>query len=71
MFEYLRDPRDEPFLNLTIEIEADSLISRDPDLLDLMRWDQEEGRAFQRRFRFLKVVTPVEFLNAMERQGTI
>jgi len=67
-FEYPRDPRDEPFLNLAIEVEADYLISRDPDLLDLMKWDQEEGRAFQRRFRFLKIVTPVEFLIAMNSQ---
>lgn len=46
-FEYPRDPQDEPFLNLAIEVEADYLISRDPDLLDLMKWEQAEGRAFQ------------------------
>ena len=65
-FEYPRDPKDEPFLNLAIEVEADYLISRDPDLLDLMKWKQEEGRAFLRRFRFLKIVNPVEFLQVME-----
>jgi predicted nucleic acid-binding protein len=67
-FEYPRDSHDEPYLNLAIEIEADYLISRDNDLLDLMKWEQEEGRAFQRRFRFLKIVTPVEFLKLMENQ---
>ncbi|MGH9839792.1 MAG: putative toxin-antitoxin system toxin component, PIN family [Blastocatellia bacterium] len=67
-FEYPRDPQDEPFLNLAIEVEADYLISRDPDLLDLMKWEKEEGREFQKRFRFLKIVTPVEFLKAMESQ---
>ena len=69
-FEYSRDPQDEPFLNLAIEAEADFLISRDPDLLDLMKWDTEEGRDFQKRFRFLKIVTPVEFLNVMESKDT-
>lgn len=27
-FEYVRDPNDEPFINLAIEVEADYLISR-------------------------------------------
>jgi putative PIN family toxin of toxin-antitoxin system len=65
-FTYPRDPDDEPYLNLAVEVEADYLISRDSDLLDLMNWEREEGRAFQRRFRLLKIVTPVEFLKIME-----
>jgi putative PIN family toxin of toxin-antitoxin system len=67
-FEYARDPGDEPFLNLAIEVEADFLVSRDPDVLDLMKWETEVGREFQKRFRFLKIVTPVEFLQTMESQ---
>jgi uncharacterized protein len=63
---YPRDPDDEPYLNLALEVEADYLISRDSDLLDLMNWEREEGRAFRRRFRLLKIVTPVEFLKIME-----
>lgn len=69
-FSYPRDPNDEPHLNLAIEVEADYLVSRDHDLLDLMKWEQEEGRTFQQRFRFLKIVTPVEFLKVMESAGT-
>lgn len=65
-FTYPRDPDDEPYLNLAIEVQADYLISRDHDLLDLMNWNQEAGREFQQRFRFLKIVTPEEFLHAME-----
>lgn len=61
-FTYPRDPKDEPQLNLAIEVRADYLISRDNDLLDLMNWNQEAGREFQQRFRFLKIVTPEEFL---------
>jgi len=67
-FEYPRDPQDEPFLNLAIEVEADFLVSRDPDLLDLMKWEKEEGREFQQRFRFLRIVSPVEFLHLMEQE---
>ena len=67
-FSYPRDPDDESYLNLAIEVEADYLISRDADLLDLMKWEQEAGRAFQQRFRSLKIVTPLEFLRAMESQ---
>lgn len=66
-FTYPRDPDDEPYLNLAIEVQADYLISRDRDLLDLMSWKQEVGREFQQRFRFLKIVAPEEFLQVMEQ----
>lgn len=66
-FTYPRDPNDEPYLNLAIEVSADYLVSRDNDLLDLMNWDQETGREFQKRFRLLKIVTPEEFLRVMEQ----
>lgn len=68
-FEYPRDPKDEPYLNLAIDIGADYLISRDADLLDLMNWKQKEGRELQQRFRSLKIVTPVEFLQVMESEN--
>ncbi len=63
-----RDPKDEPYINLAVEVEADYLVSRDKDLLDLMDWNQETGREFQKRFRFLTVVTPETFLNKMEEE---
>ena len=65
-FVYPRDSKDEPYINLAIETKADYLVSRDDDLLDLMRWEKEEGRAFQKRFRFLKILTPEEFLAIVE-----
>lgn len=68
-FTYPRDPKDEPYLNLAIEVQADYLISRDNDMLDLMKWNQEAGREFQKRFRFLKIVAPEEFLAAMEKDA--
>ena len=65
--EYLRDPYDEVYLNLAIEARAGFLITRDNDLLDLMKWETEEGREFQKRFRRLKIVDPVAFLNEIEQ----
>ena len=67
-FEYPLDPYDEAYLNLAIEARADFLITRDNDMLDLMKWEREEGREFQKRFRHLKVIDPVEFLKEIEGQ---
>jgi putative PIN family toxin of toxin-antitoxin system len=68
-FELPRDPDDEPYLNLAIESGAQFLVTRDRDLLDLMRWDTEEGRDFQSRFRELKILDPVVFLKEIEPAG--
>ncbi|NOT59348.1 MAG: putative toxin-antitoxin system toxin component, PIN family [Acidobacteria bacterium] len=62
-----RDVKDEPYINLAVEVEADYLISRDRDLLDLMSWRQEAGREFQKRFRAMRIVTPEDFLLAMQQ----
>ena len=68
-FDYQeRDLKDEPYINLAIEVQADYLVSRDNDLLDLMKWEREAGREFQKRFRFLKIVTPLSFLEEVEKQ---
>ncbi len=64
--ELPRDPDDESYLNLAIEAEARFLVTRDRDLLDLMRWDTKEGRDFQSQFRELKILDPVAFLKAIE-----
>ncbi len=69
-FDYQeRDVKDEPYINLAIEVQADYLVSRDNDLLDLMHWHQEAGREFQKRFRFLKIVTPEAFLAEIEKMA--
>ena len=65
-YEYARDPHDEAYLNLAIESGADFLITLDNDLLDLMKWEREEGREFQKRFRRLNIVDPVAFLNEIQ-----
>ena len=64
-----RDVKDEPYINLAIETQAHYLVSRDNDLLDLMKWEKEDGREFQKRFRFLQIVTPEKFLAAVEKSN--
>lgn len=64
-FTYSRDSKDEPYLNLAIEVQANYLISRDKDLLDLMTDYTDECKDFRRRFRFLKVIAPAEFLKVV------
>lgn len=67
-FHYERDPDDEPYINLALATRAQYLMTRDADLLDLMRRDTEAGRDFQRRFPQLRIVDPVTFLQEIERQ---
>jgi predicted nucleic acid-binding protein len=66
-YEYPRDPYDEAYLNLAIEAHSDFLVTRDNDLLDLMKWETEDGRKFQKRFRRLKIVDPVAFVKVNEQ----
>lgn len=66
-FSYSRDPDDEPYINLAVEAEADYIVSRDKDLLDLMTGHTDECKDFRRRFRPLRVVDPLEFLKEVRR----
>lgn len=59
--EYPRDPKDEPPLNLAVEVRADYLISRDKDLLSL-----DTDTDFRARFNSLRVVDPVVFLTEIQ-----
>ena len=58
--EYLRDPDDEPVLNLAIHVRADYLVVRDKDLLELAT-----DRDFRLLYSFLKIVTPAAFLQEL------
>ena len=66
-FELARDPDDEPYLNLAIESGAQFLVTRDRDLLDLMRWDTDEGRDFQSRYPNIRILDPVAFMKELGR----
>jgi uncharacterized protein len=61
-FAFDRDPKDEPYINLAIAADADYIISRDKDLLDLMTGHTKECKEFRQRFRRLRVIRPQEFL---------
>lgn len=66
-FDFERDPKDEIIIDLAVEVEADYIVSRDNDLLDLMTGYTDECKDFRRRFRGLKIVNPVEFLAIVEK----
>jgi putative PIN family toxin of toxin-antitoxin system len=56
-----RDPKDEPYLNLSIAGKAHYLVSRDRDLLDLMT-NSPEAQDFQRMHPGLKILSPEALL---------
>ncbi len=66
LFDYPRDPKDEKYVNLAAFCKARYIVSRDKDLLDLMSGTSEECKEFRQRFRPLKVVEPLEFLQIIE-----
>jgi len=67
VFEYPRDPEDEPYINLAIAIGAKFLVSRDKDLLDLMTAHDVESKQFRQRFRFLTIVEPEDLIREREK----
>jgi putative PIN family toxin of toxin-antitoxin system len=56
-----RDPKDEPYLNLAAECQAEYLVSRDRDLLD-------GADAIAIRLPRLRIVDPVTFLVELRAQ---
>jgi putative PIN family toxin of toxin-antitoxin system len=58
-----RDPKDEPYLNLAVAAKAKYLVSRDRDLLDLMK---DEG--FRQRYPDLVILDPAAFLEEIGRK---
>ena len=69
VFEYQRDPSDEPYINLAIGAQAKCLVSRDKDLLDLMTATDLESKQFRQRFRFLRIIDPADLLHEIKRLG--
>ena len=61
----VRDPDDAPYLNLAICSTANYLVTRDNDLLDLMR-----DPTFTASFPHLTIVEPVAFLNLLALEQT-
>ncbi len=67
-FTLSRDADDEPYINLAIESEADYIVTRDNDLLDLMTGYDVESKEFRQRLRPLNIIEPIEFLKIVEKQ---
>lgn len=65
-FQLERDPKDEIIIDLAVYCQADYIVSRDKDLLDLMNDFSIEAKEFRQRFRTLKVVEPIEFLRIVQ-----
>ncbi len=63
-----RDPKDEPYLNLALAVQAEYLVTWDNDLLTLMADDSAEGTALRQRLPRLVILTPPAFLQAMRQQ---
>lgn len=61
-----RDPKDERYINLALAARASFIVSRDHDLLDLMKPNSETAREFQRRFPMLKIINPTDLLAEVE-----
>ena len=63
VFSLKRDPNDEPYLNLAIDVQASFLVSRDKDLLDLMKDD-----GFRKAYPGLTVIEPDAFLTHVRNE---
>ena len=61
-----RDPKDERYINLALVANAKFIVSRDNDLLDLMKPNSETAREFQRRYPLLKIINPTDLLAEVE-----
>lgn len=56
-------------MNLAIAAEADYLVTRDRDLLDLMIGHSAECKEFRQRFRKIKIIKPKDFMRAIEENA--
>lgn len=69
VFDYSRDPGDEPYIDLAAAVQADYLVTRDNDLLSLATDYSAEAKQFRQRFPFLHIVNPVGFLSGIHRSA--
>lgn len=68
VFSLPRDIDDEIYINLAVESEADYIITRDRDLIDLMSDYDLESKQFRQKFHPLRIVQPLEFLRIVEEK---
>ena len=68
VFSLPRDVDDEPYINLAVEAEADYIVTRDNDLIYLMSGYDNESKTFRQKFRPLKIVQPLKFLQIVDEK---
>lgn len=68
-FKLARDPKDSPYIDLAVHVEANHLVTNDRDLLDLMTGADGESKQFRQRFRDLRIMKPEEFVRVVSRSG--
>lgn len=66
VFQFKRDPKDEPYLDLAAAVRAHYLVSRDRDLLSLMTGHTALCKQFRQKTRPLQIVNPVAFIQAID-----
>jgi predicted nucleic acid-binding protein len=59
---FARDPKDEPYINLARTAQAQYLVSRDADLLDVPTASDKDSRRIREDCPSLEIVDPVTFL---------
>ena len=64
-FKFQRDPDDEPYLNLAAQGGAKYLVTRDRDLLDLVKASDEDAQQIRRACPDLRILDPVELLREL------
>lgn len=62
-FEYRRDPDDQKFIELAIDLRATHILTYDQDLLSLPRSRGEAGKRFRQRLPSVEVLDPQTFLH--------
>ena len=62
-FEFPRDPRDAPFVELAIAGSATHIVTLDPDLLSLPTYRTDAGRRFRQRLPKVSVLRPGALLD--------
>ena len=67
-YRFERDPKNACYINLAIVAGAKFIVSRDNDLLDLMKPNREAAREFQRRYPLLKIINPIDLLTEVETE---
>jgi uncharacterized protein len=67
-FHYERDPKDEPYVNLALVVNASYLVSQDKDLLGLMTISSDAALRFRFRYPFLRILKAADFVREIDRE---